>query len=461
MAITLPDARQLPDEVLQELRLRALRGLEMGFTQSEVAEMLGVARETVSRWWSAYQAFGLDGLPDNRTGRPVGSGRTLTDDQASHIQQLIDENSPKDLGIAAPLWSRRAVRDLINKEYGIRMPVRTVGEYLKRWGYTAKRPQRHSQDQNPEEVREWLEETYPEIERRAREENPEPPPADAAQAQPQEAAIKFCDPIRVPANDPIFKERDPAARAKLTPKVSFPSANAGNRVSQQETPSDTASAVRAAAKSETQAAGQQASPAAAAQAVPQPARVEAQANQEERRGAEIDFVDETGVAADEHPRYGYARKGERATMEVPKSHIRLNAIATINNKGELHYMTYSGTMNAKRFIAFLEQLLRETKRKIFLIADKLSAHDCEAVEKWVLPRLDQIEVYFLPVRAPERNPVEYLNNDLKGNVHAAGLPHNKTELRGHVHAFLHKLVDLPQRVMSYFQHPCVQYAAGQ
>src|SRR5215216_7771739 len=117
MAITLPDARQLSDEVLEALRLRALRGCDLGFSESDVAEMLGVARETVSRWWSAYQAHGLDGLPDERTGRPLGSGRTLTDEQGEHIQQLIDQNSPAKLGIQAPLWSRGAVRQLIHKEY--------------------------------------------------------------------------------------------------------------------------------------------------------------------------------------------------------------------------------------------------------------------------------------------------------------------------------------------------------
>src|SRR2546430_946601 len=144
MAITLPDARELSDEVLQELRLRALRGCEMGLSHSDVAEMLGVARETVSRWWTAYQSEGLDGLPDARTGRPLGWGRPLSDEQGAHIQALIDHNSPADLGIQAPLRSRAAVRDLINKEFGIDMPLRTVGLYLKRWGYTAKKPSRHS-----------------------------------------------------------------------------------------------------------------------------------------------------------------------------------------------------------------------------------------------------------------------------------------------------------------------------
>jgi transposase len=173
MAILLPDARQLSDEVLEALRWRALRGCALGFTEAEVADLLGVARETVSRWWTAYAAGGIDSLPHDRTGRPVGEGRTLRDEQAAHIQQLLDTHSPEQLGIAAALWSRRAVRDLIHKEYGLTMPVRTVGEYLKRWGYTAKKPRRHARDQDPEEVRQWLEETYPAIETRARAENAE------------------------------------------------------------------------------------------------------------------------------------------------------------------------------------------------------------------------------------------------------------------------------------------------
>ena len=82
MAITLPDARQLSGEVLEALRPRALRGCELGFTETEVADLLGVSRETVCRWWSAYAHGGLDALPHQRTGRPLGSGRALSDEQA-------------------------------------------------------------------------------------------------------------------------------------------------------------------------------------------------------------------------------------------------------------------------------------------------------------------------------------------------------------------------------------------
>jgi transposase len=347
MALSLPDARQLSDEVLEALRLRALRGCELGFTEVEVADLLGVSRETVSRWWTAYAAGGLDVIPSDRTGRPVGSGRTLSDDQARYIQQQIDDHNPEDLGIPAALWTRKAVRDLIRNACGIDMPVRTVGEYLKRWGYTAKVPRRHAKDQDPEEVLEWLEETCPAIEGRAAAED-----------------------------------------------------------------------------------------------------------------AEIHWCDETGAAADEQPHRGYARTGEPARIEVPDPHIRMNQISTISNEGAVHFLTYKETMTAALFITFLERLLSEASRKVFLIVDRLKAHEAKAVEDWVAEHRDRIELFFLPRYAPELNADEYLNNDLKGAINASGLAGSKEELRSRMEWFMGQLLHLPEHVRNYFRHPYVQYAAG-
>ncbi len=136
--IELPDARQLSDEALQALRLRALRGIELGFSQVDLSDLLGVCHETISRWWTAYSADGLTSLPGGRTGRPLGSGRFLSDEQAERLKGRIDNNSPETLGIAHALGTRRAVRDLIRKEFDIELAERTVGQYLRRWGYTSK-----------------------------------------------------------------------------------------------------------------------------------------------------------------------------------------------------------------------------------------------------------------------------------------------------------------------------------
>ena len=137
MAISLPNARQLSDEVLQSLRLRALRGCELGYSEIEVAELLGLSRETVSRWWTAYVDHGLEALPGDRTGRPVGSGRTLNDGQAARLRTILNEKKPRGGGDRLPVvhpQGRRRVDPQGIREFD--MPVRTVGEYLERWGYT-------------------------------------------------------------------------------------------------------------------------------------------------------------------------------------------------------------------------------------------------------------------------------------------------------------------------------------
>lgn len=173
MAIALPDGRELSDEALEVLRLRALRGVELGFSEADMADVLGVTRDTVCRWWRAYSSGGIEALPHDRNGRPLGSGRLLSDDQGSRVRSLIDKYTPEQLGIPSALWTRRAVGELIHKEFGIELAERTVGAYLRRWGYTPKKPRRHARKQDPDEVAQWLEETYPAIEKQAADEDAE------------------------------------------------------------------------------------------------------------------------------------------------------------------------------------------------------------------------------------------------------------------------------------------------
>ena len=71
------------------------------------------------------------------------------------------------------LWTRAAVMALIKQELAIELPVRTVGEYLKRWGFTPQKPIRRAYEQRPEAVKQWLDETYPDIAKRAKAEKAE------------------------------------------------------------------------------------------------------------------------------------------------------------------------------------------------------------------------------------------------------------------------------------------------
>ena len=53
------------------------------------------------------------------------------------------------------------------------MPIRTVGEYLRRWGLTVQRPAKQAMKQKPEQVEAWLNEEYPSIHAEAKAENAE------------------------------------------------------------------------------------------------------------------------------------------------------------------------------------------------------------------------------------------------------------------------------------------------
>jgi hypothetical protein len=93
-----------------------------------------------------------------------------------------------------------------------------------------------------------------------------------------------------------------------------------------------------------------------------------------------------------------------------------------------------------------------------LIVDRLQAHRTPPVQAWIARHADRLEVFYLPRYAPELNPDEYLNNDLKGQVHACGLPNHTGEVRSHLQDFMRRLLHLPEHVMAYFQHPSGQYA---
>ena len=92
--------------------------------------------------------------------------------------------------------------------------------------------------------------------------------------------------------------------------------------------------------------------------------------------------------------------------------------------------------------------------------DHLSVHEAAAVDEWSADKKDRIEVFFLPKYAPERNPDEYLNCDVKANINTDGLPKDREELQEKLHRFMQRLAKLPARIASYFEHKCIAYAAA-
>ena len=105
------------------------------------------------------------------------------------------------------------------------------------------------------------------------------------------------------------------------------------------------------------------------------------------------------------------------------------------------------------------RLVREAGRKVFLILDNLRVHHSNKVRDWLNKHTEHIEIFFLPAYSPELNPDEYLNCDLKALVHGGKPARNRNELESKVRGAMMKIQNRPKRVMSYFQHRKIQYAA--
>lgn len=77
----------------------------------------------------------------------------------------------------------------------------------------------------------------------------------------------------------------------------------------------------------------------------------------------------------------------------------MSLISTVANRGELRWMIANGAVNAPTLIRFLGRLFRETRRKVFLILDRLRVHRVRLVWDWLAEHSSRIEVhYFLSLQ---------------------------------------------------------------
>ena len=70
----------------------------------------------------------------------------------------------------------------------------------------------------------------------------------------------------------------------------------------------------------------------------------------------------------------------------------------------------------------------------------------------------KIELFFLPPYAPQLNPDEYFNQDLKTNAVGKQRPKSRDEMKKAVQAFARRKKKNPEKVKCYFHPEPVSYA---
>ena len=313
----------------------------------QIVAMTGLSYPAVRASIDLFDAGGWAAIRPALRGRNKGVGRTLSAVQEETIQRTIIDKRPEQLKMGFFLWSRAAVGQLIEQEYGIKLHVRSVGKYLTRWGFTPQKPIRRAYEQSPEAVQAWLEGEYPAIEQRAR-----------------------------------------------------------------------------------------------------------------REGAEIHWGDETALVNTDVRGRSYAPAGKTPVARtVGGTRQKLSMIATVTNRGRARWMIIDDAFDAERLIEFLQALIKDAGRKVFLILDNLRVHHSKIVKAWVSDRHDQIELFYLPSYSPQLNPEERLNADLKQEMSKRVPVRTKAKLREAANEHMTMLERTPERVLSYFQDRRVRYAA--
>lgn len=175
-------------------------------------------------------------------------------------------------------------------------------------------------------------------------------------------------------------------------------------------------------------------------------------------GAEIHWGDETALVNTDVRGRSYAPAGKTpVTMAVGGTRHKLSMIATVTNQGKARWMIIDESFDAHKLIEFLQALIKDAGKKVFLILDNLRVHHSKPVKAWVTEHKEKIELFYLPSYSPELSPEERLNADLKQAMGKRVLVRTKAKLRDAANEHMAMLQQNPERVMSYFQDPGVRY----
>lgn len=159
------DGRKLDHQTLEQLRIRAVQRVQEGESPETVIKALGMSRARIYEWLAAYREGGFDAL----RAKPIsGRPRKLTGDQIRRLYTMITSFSPLQLEFEFALWTRDRVRRLIRREFNVHLSEVSVGRLLRNLGLTPQKPLHRAYQQKPEAVKQWKEESYPQIKKMAK-----------------------------------------------------------------------------------------------------------------------------------------------------------------------------------------------------------------------------------------------------------------------------------------------------
>jgi len=169
-------------------------------------------------------------------------------------------------------------------------------------------------------------------------------------------------------------------------------------------------------------------------------------------GATIYFGDEAGIRSDYHSGTTWAVKGQTPVIRTTGSRFSLNMVSAVSAKGSMRFMTIKGRLTTDRFIEFLERLLKNQEKPVFLIVDGHPVHRSNRVQLFVTATEGKLRLFLLPPYSPELNPDEQVWSHLKHHRLGKMIIKTKEEMETKIKSALRSIQRTTSLVMSFFRH---------
>jgi hypothetical protein len=118
------------------------------------------------------------------------------------------------------------------------------------------------------------------------------------------------------------------------------------------------------------------------------------------------FVDECGAHTSLSPIYGYAPRGQRLRLSVPRKRGKnMSLLSSMTLSGMGPSLAVEGATTARVFESYVEQVLAPSLRKgQIVVMDNLGAYRPNRIRELIEER--GCELVYLPSYSPDYNPIE-------------------------------------------------------
>ena len=306
-----------------------------------VARVFNIPIRTVFDWLASYRQGGWHALNEkNREGRP----KKISGEDMKWLYAAITMGNPLNYKLPFCLWSLNTIRTMLLQERNILLSKSSICRLMSHLGLTPQRPLYKSYKQNPDQIKAYLDKTYPEA---------------VAQAKKYHARIYFLD--------------------------------------------------------------------------------EAAFRSDAHRGTTWGKCGETPIVKDSGGRFGF------------------KLISAVSARGDMHFDVIEESMNAEKFISFLQKLRQDTGCPIFVIADNARYHHSKKVQAFLDAQQAEIMMAFLPAYSPELNPDEQVWNHAKSEVGKHPIK-SKLEMEKLILSAMLSIQQKIELVKSFFRLPDTLYA---